>query len=314
MKICVFEWESVCGTEISPESLSRFGELALYGKPDPDEVERLVGDAEIVICSKVPFPRERLLRLPSLRYIGLTATGYNNVDVAAARELGITVTNIPDYSAAAVTQMTMAYILQFATNLIRYDASVQAGEWQSSPLFCHMPHPLFEVEGKTLGLFGLGSIGSRVARAAEALGMRVIYHARSKKDVPYEFVSLETLLKESDILSLHAPLTAETDQLICAETLSQMKKGAYLVNTARGGLICEEAVADALKSGALAGYASDVLTVEPQRADCPLIGVRGCILTPHVAWAPLETRQRLWDILEGNLDAFLAGKPRNCVS
>lgn len=314
MKICAFEWESVCGTEISPERLSRFGELALYGKPDPDEVEQLVGDAEIVLCSKVPFPKERLMRLPKLRYIGLTATGYNNVDVAAARELGITVTNIPDYSASAVTQMTMAYILQFATNLIRYDESVKAGEWQSSPLFCHMPHPLFEVEGKTLGLFGLGSIGSRVARAAEALGMHVIYHARSKKDVPWEFVSLEALLKESDILSLHAPLTAETEKLICAESLSQMKKGAYLVNTARGGLIDEEAVADALKSGRLSGYASDVLTVEPQRTDCPLIGAPGCLITPHVAWAPLETRQRLWDILEGNLEAFLAGKPRNCVS
>lgn len=314
MKLCVFEWETVCGEDISPESLSRFGKVALYGKPDPDEVPALVGDAEVVLCSKVVFTADVMDACPNLRYIGIMATGYNNVDLVAARERGIAVTNVPDYSAGAVSQMTLAYLLQFATNLVSYDASVKAGDWTRAKAFCYYPYPMTELEGKTLGLFGLGSIGRRVARLGEAMGMRVIYHARGKKDVPYDFVDRDTLFRESDFLSLHCPLTAETAECVNRESLALMKRSAYLINTARGGLICEKDLADALNGGVIAGFAGDVLTVEPQSADCPLIGAKNCILTPHVAWAPFETRRRLWQILEENLEAFLQGNPKNVVS
>lgn len=314
MDICVFEWETVCGSDLSPKGLERFGTLRLYGTPRPEEVVGLVGDAEVVLCSKVRFTKEVLEALPRLRYIGIMATGYNNVDISAARERGITVTNVPDYSAGAVCQMTLAYLLQFATGLISYDASVKRGDWVRSPLFCYYPYPMAELEGKTLGLFGMGSIGRRVAKAAEALGMRVIYHARTKKDLPYAFVSREALLEESDFLSLHCPLTEDTAECINEKSLGRMKKGAYLINTARGGLVNERELAEALKEGRIAGYAADVLTAEPQREDCPLIGAPNCILTPHVAWAPPETRARLWRVLEENLAAYLAGTPKNDVT
>jgi glycerate dehydrogenase len=267
-----------------------------------------------VLLSKVRITDEILAKCPNLKYIGLTATGYNNVDTEACKRRGITVTNIPAYSSDAVCQMTLSYILQFSTSLVAYDASTRRGDWKRSELFCYAPYPQTELSGKTLGLFGLGETGSKVAKVADALGMRVKYHCRTPKDVPYEFVSLETLFSESDYLSLHAPLTPETERVVNAETLSRMKKSAFLINTARGGLVDEQALAEALKQGRLAGFAADVLTVEPQSEDCPLFGLENCILTPHVAWAPFETRQRLYGILKANLAAFLAGKPQNVVN
>ncbi|MBR3837246.1 MAG: D-2-hydroxyacid dehydrogenase [Clostridia bacterium] len=314
MKLTVFEWESVCGTDLDPSGLKAFGEVKFYGKPDPREVADLVGDSEVVICSKVAFTREVIAACPRLSYIGVMATGYNNIDLVAAKERGITVTNVPDYSSDAVSQMTLAFILQFATNLIRYDASTRRGDWTRSALFCYYPYALTELKGKTLGLFGLGSIGKKVAKVADALGMRVIYHARTKKDLPYEFCDKETVFRESDYLSLHMPADAETGGIVNRETLGLMKKGAYLINTARGALVVEEDVAEALKAGRLGGYAADVLSVEPQLPDCPLLGLENCILTPHIAWAPNETRERLWDILLGNLDAWCKGAPQNVVN
>jgi glycerate dehydrogenase len=254
-----------------------------------------------------------MMACPKLRYIGVTATGYNNIDVAAARELGITVTNVPDYSSDAVAQMTFTFLLQFATGFSRYTASTAAGDWTRSPHFCYFPYPLTELKGKTLGLLGMGSIGKKVAAIGTAFGMEVIYCARTPKALPYEAVSPDKLLSRSDFLSLHCPLTEETREWINKESLAQMKSGAYLINTARGGLVNEEAVAEALKEGRLAGYGADVLTVEPQRADCPFIGVENCYLTPHVAWAPKETRERLLTVVAENLRAFLAGKPQNAV-
>ena len=314
MNITVFEWESVCGTDLSPEGLRAFGNVSFYGTPKKEDVVSLVGDAEAVLCSKVVFSREVLEACPKLRYIGLMATGYNNVDVKAAREMGVTVTNVPDYSADAVCQMTLSFLLQFSTSLIQYNASTKNGDWTRSSLFCYYPFPMQELAGKTLGLAGMGSIGTKVARAAEALGMRVIYFARGKKDLPYEFVSKERLFSESDFLSLHLPLTEETADFICEESLSLMKKSAYLINTARGGLVKERDLAKALREGHIAGFAADVLAAEPQREDCPLIGCPNCILTPHVAWAPPETRKRLWGILEENLRSFLKGAPQNQVN
>ncbi len=313
MKITVFEWETVCNKDISPEGLCRFGEVSFYGKPDPDKVVELVGDSEVVLCSKVNFTREILDALPHLRYIGIMATGYNNIDIAACREKGIVVTNVPDYSADAVTQMTLAYLLQFATNLISYHASTQNGDWTRSTLFSYCPYEMTELSGKTLGLMGLGSIGSRVAKVASALGMRVIYHTRTKKDAPYEYVDKDTLFSESDVLSFHCPMTPETQKAVNEESISKMKPGAFIINTARGGLVDEAALAKALNEERIAGFAADVLSVEPQSSACPLIGAKNCILTPHVAWAPKETRVRLWRVLEENLAAFVAGTPQNTV-
>ncbi len=314
MKITVFEWESVAGEDFSQSLFSPYGEVRFYGKVPQDKVVECISDSQAVFLSKVVLTAEIFDACPNLSYVGLTATGYNNVDVAAARERGITVTNIPGYSSDAVAQMTLAYLLQAATNLIAYDRSTKNGDWTRSKIFCYYPYPMQELAGKTLGLLGMGSIASRVAKAADALGMRIIYHARGKKDLPYEFVSKEKLFRESDFLSLHAPLTEETAKIVNAETLGMMKKSAWLINTARGGLVDEKSVAEALKNDKIAGFAADVLETEPQRADCPLIGVKNCILTPHVAWAPLETRKRLIGILFDNFEAFLRGEKKNVVS
>lgn len=314
MKLCVFEIDSVCQKDLKKEELGAFGQVKFYSKPRPEEVAELIGDSDGVLLSKVRITDEILAKCPHLKYIGLTATGYNNVDTEACKRRGIVVTNIPAYSSDAVCQMTLSYILQFSTSLIAYDASTRRGDWKRSELFCYAPYPQTELRGKTLGLFGLGEIGGKVAKVAAALGMRVKYHCRTPKDVPYEFVSLEALFSESDYLSLHAPLTPETERVVNAETLSRMKKSAFLINTARGGLVDEVALAEALAKGRLAGFAADVLTVEPQSEDCPLFGLENCILTPHVAWAPFETRQRLYGILKENLAAFLAGKPQNVVN
>jgi len=314
MKITIFESESIFGTSLSRKVLEELGRVQFFGKVPQDEVAACVGDSEAVLCSKIRFTPEIMDACKHLRYIGLMATGYNNIDLAAAKERGIVVTNIPDYSAAAVSQHTIALILQFATSLIRYHNSTQNGDWTRSPIFCYFPYEMCELQGKTLGLLGLGSIGKRVAKIAEALGMRVIYHARSAKEVPYEKVPLERLFAESDFLSLHCPLTEETEKIVNETSLSLMKRSAFLINTARGGLIDEAALAKALKEDRLAGFGADVLTEEPQSKTCPLIGVKNCVLTPHVAWAPPETRKRLISILTENFLAFERGEPQNVVN
>jgi glycerate dehydrogenase len=276
-------------------------------------VAELIGDSDGVLLSKVRITDEILAKCPNLKYIGLTATGYNNVDTEACKRRGIVVTNIPAYSSDAVCQMTLSYILQFSTSLVAYDASTRRGDWKCSELFCYAPYPQTELRGKTLGLFGLGEIGSKVAKVADALGMRVKYHCRTPKDVPYEFVSLETLFSESDYLSLHAPLTPETERVVNAETLSRMKKSAFLINTARGGLVDEQALRAALDSGHLLGAGIDVLQTEPMTADCPLYGAPNCIITPHIAWAGLETRHRLMGVVADDLRHYLAGDAINRV-
>lgn len=314
MKICACEWKSVCGDDLSFREFEEFGEVSYYGKPAPEELPSVIGDSEVLLCSKIAVTPELLDACPRLKYIGVMATGYNNIDLAACRARGVTVTNIPDYSSDAVAQMTMTFILSFATSIGAYTASTARGDWTRSELFCYYPYPLTELGGKTLGLVGMGSIGEKVARLAEAFGMKVIYHTRNKKDSPREYVSLDELFARSDYVSLHLPLSAQTEKLICKANLEKMKKTAFLINTARGGLVDEEALRDALEQGVIAGFAADVLTVEPQRADCLLIGAKNCILTPHIAWAPKETRARLIGILRENLAAFLRGDAKNVVS
>ena len=314
MKLCVFESESFCGTDLDLKSRLDFCEARFEKRPPAEKLAEVIGDSDGIFLSKIPITAELMDACPRLKYIGVTATGYNNVDVAAARERGIVVTNIPDYSADAVAQMTFAYILQFATSLIQYTASTAAGDWTRSELFCYFPFPLTELKGKTLGIYGLGSIGGRVAEIGTAFGMKVIYHSRTKKNVPYEWVESEEIFRRSDYLSLHCPLTEETQGLICEKTLSQMKPGAFLINTGRGPLVKEEDLAKALNQGVIAGFGGDVLVQEPQREDCPLRGAKNCYLTPHVAWAPKETRLRLMEILIANLRGYLNGEIQNCVS
>ena len=314
MNITIFEWNSVAGEEFSEKIFAPYGNCRFFGKVPQEKVVECIGDAEAVFLSKVVLTDEIFAACPKLRYVGVMATGYNNVDVAAAKKRGVTVTNIPDYSSDAVAQMTLSYLLQSATNLLRYTESTGKGDWTRSPIFCYYPFPMQELAGKTFGLLGLGNIGKKVAKIAAALGMHVIYHTRTPKDEPYEYVSQKELFSRSDFLSLHCPMTEETREIVSKDTLALMKPSAHLFNTARGGLVNEKDLAEALKNDRIAGFAADVLTVEPQSPDCPLIGVKNCLLTPHVAWAPLETRERLIQILLANFDAFLKGEKKNVVS
>lgn len=313
MKICVFDRVTACGDDLTLAGLEELGEARIYDFVKPEEVASIIGGDEAVLCNKTLMTRQVMEACPNLRYIGLMATGVNNVDLDAARERGIRVTNIPGYSTDAVAQLTMANILQFATSLSAYHESTARGDWMKAPAFTMFPYPLMELRGKTLGIFGMGAIGQRVARLGDAFGMRVIYHSRTKKDLPYTFVSKEELFRQSDFLTLHCPLTPETAELVDEKALSLMKKTAYLINTARGGVISEEAVAKALREGRIAGFAADTLAKEPQSPDCPLIGAPNCRLTPHIAWAPRETRARLIGILLDNLRSYLRGETQNAV-
>ncbi|MBQ3866382.1 MAG: D-2-hydroxyacid dehydrogenase [Clostridia bacterium] len=313
VKICVFDRATVCGDDLTLDGLEELGEMRVYETVPPAEVANVIGDAEAVLCNKTLITRAVLEACPRLRYVGLMATGVNNVDLAAARERGVRVTNIPGYSTAAVAQLVMANVLEFATRLSEYNASTARGDWTRATAFTYFPYPLTELEGKTMGIFGMGAIGSRVAGLAAAFGMRVIYTSRVKKDLPYAFVDRETLFRESDFLSLHCPLTAETEGLVNEKLLALMKPTACLINTARGGVIVEADVARALREGRIARFCADTLAREPQSPDCPLIGAPNCRLTPHIAWAPRETRRRLIGILIDNLRRFQAGEKQNAV-
>lgn len=312
MRLLVLESETVTGEDLSLAERLSFCEATFQKRPADDALlPHVIGSAEGLLCSKVPVTAELLEACPSLRYVGLMATGTNNVDLAACAARGVAVTNVPDYSSHAVAQLTVAFLLQFATRASDYFRSTAQGDWLRAEQFCYYPFPMTELCQKTLGLYGLGAIGSQVARIASALGMRVIYHARRRRDCEYEFVTAEELFRQSDFLSLHCPLTAETAHLIRRETLALMRRGAYLVNTARGGLVDEVALAEALREGRLAGFGGDVLEKEPQREDCPLIGAPNVYLTPHVAWAPRETRERLLGVLVSNLQVYLSGGEQN---
>ncbi|MBP5289480.1 MAG: D-2-hydroxyacid dehydrogenase [Clostridia bacterium] len=295
------------------DALLALGEVRLFETVKPEEVASVIGGDEAVLCNKTPMTRAVMDACPNLKYIGVMATGVNNVDLDAAREKGIRVTNIPGYSTTAVAQLAMANILEFATSLSAYNESTARGDWQRASAFTYFPFPLMELDGKTLGIFGMGAIGQRVAKLGDAFGMRVIYHSRTKKDLPYAFVTKEELFRQSDFLTLHCPLTPETAALVDEAALSLMKPTAYLINTARGGVISESAVAKALKEGRLAGFAADTLAKEPQSPDCPLFGAPNCRVTPHIAWAPRETRARLAGILLANYRAFLKGETQNAV-
>ena len=279
------------------------------------ELLSVVRDADLLLCNKAQLGEEVFAAAPKLKFVGLFATGYNNIDIEAASRRNIAVANVPGYSTDSVAQLTFSMILSLATNLDKYNASTHSGDWIRSYAFSYFPYPIMELRGKTLGIFGLGAIGRQVAKIADAIGMRVIYCARAEKsDVPYEAVDIDTLFSESDFLSFHCPLTPDTAKLVNDRTLSLMKKSAYLINTARGGVIDEKALYHALAEGRIAGAALDVMTVEPMAEDNLLLQAPNCIITPHVAWASSEARKRLLLLVAENIKAFLRDDPINLVS
>lgn len=316
MKIVILDGYASNPGDVSWEEIAGFGELTVYERTAKNEVVSRIGDAEIVFLNKTPVDASVFEQCKNLRMIGVLATGYNIVDIAAAKAHGVTVCNVPGYSTGAVAQMTFALLLEMTQHVGEHSQAVHAGQWQRCPDFCFWNAPLTELAGKTLGIVGYGAIGQAVGNIAQAFGMRLLVTARHIKPVPEgaQFVTPEELLAHSDIVSLHCPQTAENLHMIDGAALAKMKDGAILLNTARGGLIDEQAVADALKSGKLAGYGADVVSKEPIAADNPLLTAPNCYLTPHIAWAPKETRLRLHHIAAENLRAFLNGTPQNVVS
>ena len=317
MKIVVLDGRTVNPGNLDWSPVSKHGEFTTYDRTSREDVLERVGDAEVILTNKTVLDKELIDAMPNLKYIGVLATGYNVVDLAAARARNIPVTNIPEYGTGAVAQYTMALILELASRVGLHDAAVKNGEWINSRDFCFWKAPMVELEGRTLGIIGYGSIGQAVAKIARAFGIQVLAYNRSRcpeGEAIGQYVDLDTLLAQSDIVSLHCPLTAENTGMINAETIGKMKDGAILLNTARGGLIDEAALADALQAGKLRGFAADVVSVEPIDPTNPLLSAPNCILTPHMAWAPIETRQRIIDITLSSISRFLEGNPVNVVN
>ena len=317
MNIVVLDGFALNPGDLSWEKLHTLGNVTVYERTPAELVEERAREAEIVLTNKTLLFKDTLKKLPKVQYIGVLATGYNVVDLDYARERGITVTNVPAYSTESVAQMTFALLLELCLSVGQHNQAVKEGEWCRSKDFCFWKSPLTELSGKTMGIIGFGSIGQRVAEIALAFGMKVLVCSRTKKDYVrenLEWTSLDLLLKNADVVSLHCPLTDKTRQIIDKNAIEKMKQGALLLNTSRGPLLQDEAVADALNEGKLGGAAMDVLVEEPPKADNPLLSAKNCIITPHVAWATKEARGRLMDIASANVKAFLEGKPQNVVS
>lgn len=316
MKIVVLDGYALCAGDLSFDSLGSLGTLSVYDRTPPELAAERIADAQIVLTNKVPITREVISACGNLSYIGVTATGYNVVDLCAASERGIVVTNAPAYSTQAVAQHVMALLLHDVSRVAQYDALVKRGLWTSSRDFCLYDAPMEELAGKTLGIVGFGSIGRTVARMALAMDMRVLVstpHSRSAES-GVRFVALDELLALSDVITLHCPLTEQTRGLIGREALSKMRPGVRVINTARGPLVDEEAMAEALCSGHVRCYMADVLSSEPPDADNPLLHAPNAVITPHVAWAPRQTRERLMAIVVENVRSFLADVPEHVVN
>ena len=315
MKVVILDSETVSRNDVSLDGIKQLGECVVFGYTPNESAAEKIGDADAVICNKVLITEEVFRACPKLKYVGLFATGYNNVDLEAASRHGAVVCNVPAYSTSAVAQHTFAMILSFYNKIREYADAVDNGEWIDYKLFSYFGIPTHELAGKTFGIVGYGSIGRKVAAIGKAFDMEIITCTRTPSKVTdCECVSLDELLKRSDIVSLHCPLTKENTKMINAETLALMKPTALLVNTARGGLVDEAALAEALNSGRIAGACIDALTYEPMRADCPLYKAENCMITPHVAWAPKETRERLLEKVAENLAAWVNGSPINVVN
>ncbi len=317
MKIVILDGYTENPGDLSWEGFEQLGELTVYDRTEPGEIVSRIGDAEAVIINKCPITAATMDACPELRYVGVLATGYNVVDVAAAKERHIAVTNIPTYGTTAVAQMVFAHLLAICQHVEAHSQAVHEGEWNRNPDWCFWNYPLVELAGKTMGIVGFGRIGQTVAGIARALGMNVLaydHHETETGRALAQYVSLEELLSRSDVVSMHCPLFPETERMINRETIARMKDGVYFINTSRGQLVDEQALADALNSGKVAHAGLDVVYTEPIRTDNPLLKARNCFITPHIAWAPKESRKRLMDIAVDNLAKFAAGTPVNVVN
>lgn len=317
LRIVVLDGYTLNPGDLSWDALRALGPCEIYDRMPDDQVVKRAAEAEVILTNKKVLTREQIGALPKLKYIGVTATGYNIVDVAAARERGIIVTNVPAYGTRSVAQMTMALLLELALHVGHHAQTVRDGRWTRSPDFCYWDFPLIELDGLTAGIVGFGRIGRAVADLAAAFGMKVLVHSRTvPAQLPsyVQFVDLESLFRGSDVISLHCPLTLETKHLVNAERLSWMKHTAFLLNTSRGPLIDEHALAKALNSDRIAGAGLDVLAEEPPPADNPLLRAKNCLITPHIAWATRAARARLMQVAVANVRAFLQGKPQNVVN
>lgn len=315
MKILLTDSATIkSNNDLSVDLFEKFGEVIENEFMTRAELLEAVKDADIILCNKTVIDKEVMLAAPKLKFIGLFATGFNNIDIEFAKLRGITVSNAGSYSTNAVAQQVIAYILMHYTSVPQYDNFVKEGGWKRSAAFSALVFPSDEVYGKTLGIVGYGSIGKAVEKAAEGLGMNVLVYTRTvRENGKTRFVDFDTLLKESDVVSLHCPLNPESADMMNRESFSKMKQGAFFINTSRGGTVDEEALIEALNSGKLSGAALDVLKTEPMNEESTIDKAKNVIITPHTAWAPLTTRKRLLGIVEDNIAAFLAGTPKNVV-
>jgi glycerate dehydrogenase len=317
MKIVILDGYTLNPGDLSWEGFMELGDLTVYERTPQEKIVGRIGDADVVIVNKVPISRETLCACPNVRYVGVLATGYNIVDVAAAKERKVVVTNIPTYGTAAVAQMAIALTLELCHHVGAHSESVRAGKWTNNVDWCFWDYPLVELAGKTMGIVGFGRIGQATGAIAQALGMKVLAYDEYRNPAlvtdSCAYASLDEALARSDVISLHCPLLPATKGMINAGTIAKMKNGVFIVNTSRGPLINEQDLADGLECGKVGGAAMDVVSIEPIKADNPLLKAKNCIITPHIAWAPKESRSRLMDIAVENLRAFTAEKPKNTV-
>ena len=317
MKIVVLDGYTENPGDLSWAPLEALGDLTVYDRTPADQVAARIGDAEIVYTNKTPVTRETMDACPNIRFISVLATGYNIVDVAAAKEKGIPVTNIPVYGTAPVGQFAIALLLEICHHIGHHDNAVHEGRWEANPDWCFWEYPLIELAGKTMGIIGFGRIGQTTGRIAKSMGMRILandaHPSEAGKEIA-EYVELESLLAQSDVIALHCPLFPETEGIINKETIAQMKDGVIIINNSRGPLIVEQDLADALNSGKVYAAAVDVVSTEPIKGDNPLLTAQNCIITPHISWAPKESRARIMTYAAENLQAFLDGAPVNVVN
>lgn len=316
MKIVILDSETVTRNDVSLEGITSLGDTEVFGYTPNESVAEHIGDADAVICNKCLITDEVFEKCKNLKYVGLFATGYNNVDLESAKKHGAVVCNVPAYSTNAVAQHTFAFMLNHCNKIAEYAQTVDNGAWVNYKLFSYFGIPTYELAGKTIGIVGYGDIGKKVAQIAKTFDMNVVTYTRSPQKVTDDtkVYTFDKLLEVSDFVSLHCPLTKDNEKMINADALRKMKSTALLINTARGGLVDEQALADALNNGEIAGTCIDALTYEPMREDCPLRNAKNCTITPHVAWAPKETRERLLEKVAENLKCFIDGKPINVVN
>jgi len=318
MNIVVLDGYALNPGDLSWNEMKRLGNLSVYDRTPVEQIYERAKDATVVLTNKTPISAQVIDQIPSLKYIGVLATGYNVVDVDAARQKGILVTNVPGYGTKSVVQLTFALLLELCHHVQLHSDAVMEGKWTRAADWCFWDYPLIELAGKTLGIIGFGAIGQQVADVATAFDMKVIAHSRTRTDQShrknFQWTSLEEVLRSSDVISIHAPLTADTKGLINKESLSKMKSSVFLLNTSRGPIIVDQDLADALNQNVIAGAGIDVLSVEPPPEGNPLFKAKNCLITPHIAWATKEARTRLMNSVVDNVSAFISGKPINVVN